>query len=94
MIFKGLFISRLDAIHPLVVLLGLEPSQAEPKTAVLPLHHRTIRKASDPSPGDWELVVGTGDEPRSRCKVTTFFLICKILILFHYYLLQKEALRV
>ena len=25
-----------------VVLPGLEPRQAEPKTAVLPLHHKTI----------------------------------------------------
>ena len=28
----------------LVVLEGLEPSQAEPESDVLPLHHRTIRK--------------------------------------------------
>ena len=29
-------------LHPFVVLPGLEPRQAEPKTAVLPLHHKTI----------------------------------------------------
>ena len=28
----------------LVVLEGLEPSQAEPESDVLPLHHRTILK--------------------------------------------------
>ena len=28
-----------------VVLPGFEPGQAEPKTAVLPLHHKTIRCA-------------------------------------------------
>ncbi len=27
---------------PFVVLPGFEPRQAEPKTAVLPLHHKTI----------------------------------------------------
>ena len=27
-----------------VVLEGFEPSQAEPESDVLPLHHRTIRK--------------------------------------------------
>ena len=26
----------------MVVLLGLEPRRAEPESAVLPLHHRTI----------------------------------------------------
>ncbi len=29
----------------MVVLLGFEPRQAEPKTAVLPLHHKTILRA-------------------------------------------------
>lgn len=29
-----------------VVLPGFEPRQAEPKTAVLPLHHKTILVAS------------------------------------------------
>ena len=28
-----------------VVLPGFEPRQAEPKTAVLPLHHKTILRA-------------------------------------------------
>ena len=33
------------AIFYLVVLPGFEPRQAEPKTAVLPLHHKTILNA-------------------------------------------------
>ena len=33
---------KFNRYHWLVVSLGFEPGQAEPKTAVLPLHHETI----------------------------------------------------
>ena len=37
-------VTYLTGHFQLVVLEGLEPSQAEPESDVLPLHHRTIRK--------------------------------------------------
>ncbi len=46
-----------------VVLPGFEPRQAEPKTAVLPLHHKTI------------LVLKP--KPKACAKVRIFFLTCK-----------------
>ncbi len=44
-----------------VVLPGFEPRQAEPKTAVLPLHHKTILILKDSS-------------SQKRCKVIAFYL--------------------
>lgn len=34
--------NRLDYQGFVVVLLGFEPRQADPETAVLPLHHKTV----------------------------------------------------
>ncbi len=47
-----------------VVLLGFEPRKAESKSAVLPLHHRTINgKSRNVSLREALLVVRTGIEP-------------------------------
>ena len=43
MLFKKLKVTFLGSLS-FVVLEGLEPSQAEPESDVLPLHHRTILK--------------------------------------------------
>ena len=42
--------SRLERADFCVVLPGFEPRQAEPKTAVLPLHHKTILSAQETMP--------------------------------------------
>jgi hypothetical protein len=49
-----------------VVLPGFEPGQAEPKTAVLPLHHKTI-------------LTNETHRPKSGAKICRFFLLCKFL---------------
>ena len=52
-----------------VVLPGFEPGQAEPKTAVLPLHHKTILNAPEPRHNP----AGISAHSQSQCKVTIFF---------------------
>ena len=49
------------SLSSLVVLPGFEPRQAEPKTAVLPLHHKTI------------LIAQAREEPKASAKLHTFF---------------------
>ena len=60
-----------------VVLPGFEPGQAEPKTAVLPLHHKTIlsiRKPSESAERSQRLCI-------SDCKINAIFshnqILCK-----------------
>ena len=55
-----------------VVLPGFEPGQAEPKTAVLPLHHETILLAQ-------EMLKPCGSFLLKRCKGTKIFASRKIL---------------
>ena len=47
-----------------VVLPGFEPGQAEPKTAVLPLHHKTI-------------LTDETHRPKSDAKIDGFCHLCK-----------------
>lgn len=47
-----------------VVLPGFEPGQAEPKTAVLPLHHKTI-------------LTSETHRPKSDAKIDGFYHLCK-----------------
>ena len=44
MSYLNFYIKKVTLLkgHSLVVLEGFEPSQAEPESDVLPLHHRTI----------------------------------------------------
>ena len=45
--YKSKTLIHLNQRFTSVVLPGFEPRQAEPKTAVLPLHHKTILIAQD-----------------------------------------------
>ena len=60
-----------------VVLPGLEPRQAEPKTAVLPLHHKTILIAQD-------------FRPKALQRYAQFFCCANILQLFLKYFLLRN----
>ena len=46
-VYKRETLTHLNQRFTSVVLPGFEPRQAEPKTAVLPLHHKTILIAQD-----------------------------------------------
>ena len=52
--FSGLYVKQIRPHYAAgsnpVVLPGFEPGQAEPKTAVLPLHHKTILTKRTPRP--------------------------------------------
>ena len=60
----------------MVVLLGFEPRQTEPKPVVLPLHHKTI------------LVLKRYKTPKSATKIAQDFVITRE-ILFYFAIIKK-----